>query len=49
MTRAETTLLKGVAILLMLYLHLFNTDAKIELCQTYINVANAPVNPNKGN
>ena len=31
MTRRETTLLKGVAILMMLFLHLFNTDFKIGL------------------
>lgn len=32
MTRHETRILKGVAILLMLYLHLFNRIENVELC-----------------
>ena len=43
MTRRETTLLKGVAILMMLFLHLFNTDFKIGLCQIGIDIAGIPL------
>lgn len=39
MTQKETTVLKGVAILMMLFLHLFNSDTKIGLCRTYIEIA----------
>lgn len=42
MTKQETTILKGVAILMMLCLHLFNTDFKISLCQIGIDVAGKP-------
>ena len=36
MTKEETLQLKGIAILMMLFLHLFNTTANVEQCQTYI-------------
>lgn len=36
MTKEETLRLKGIAILMMLFLHLFNTTANVEQCQTYI-------------
>ena len=43
MTKRETTILKGVAILLMLFLHLFNTEYKIDLCQSYVDIAGMPL------
>ena len=36
MTPKETTILKGVAILFMLYLHLFNSMNQVELCTNLI-------------
>lgn len=38
MTKHETTILKGVAILFMLYLHLFNQTANVDLCTTYLSI-----------
>lgn len=41
MTKQESTIIKGIAILLMLFLHLFNhTDG---LCHYLINIGNAPL------
>lgn len=34
MTKEETLQLKGIAILMMLFLHLFNTTANVEQCHT---------------
>lgn len=40
MTRQESQAMKGVAILLMIFLHLFNQEANAELCNNlvYINI-----------
>lgn len=38
MSKYETSVLKGVAILLMLYLHLFNQPANVALCKTYLSI-----------
>lgn len=43
MTKQESTILKGVAILLMLYLHLFNQMSNVELCVSYLYVGNVPL------
>lgn len=40
MTKEETLQLKGIAILMMLFLHLFNTTANVEQCHTFINFWN---------
>ena len=39
-TKEETMRLKGVAILMMLFLHLFNTLERTELCTTFLNFWN---------
>ena len=36
MTRTDSIQLKGIAILMMLLLHLFNTPERVALCDTYI-------------
>lgn len=36
MTRTDSIQLKGIAILMMLFLHLFNTPERVALCDTYI-------------
>lgn len=36
MTKEETLQLKGIAILMMLFLHLFNTTANVEQCARLI-------------
>lgn len=40
MNKAEALQLKGMAILMMLFLHLFNTTGRVELCDTFINFWN---------
>lgn len=42
MSIRETTILKGVAILFMLYLHLFNQMANVNLCTTYLSIRGVP-------
>lgn len=43
MDKSQTLILKGVAILMMLYLHLFNTlDATSELCENFIYISGLP-------
>jgi hypothetical protein len=36
MTKQETQIMKGVAILLMIFLHLFNQMSNVELCRSFI-------------
>lgn len=43
MTKDESLLMKGVAILLMLFLHLFNQMANIELCQNLVTIGGVPL------
>lgn len=43
MSKEESLLMKGVAILLMLYLHLFNQLPNVELCQNYLFVGDLPL------
>ena len=43
MTPKETTILKGVAILFMLYLHLFNSMNQVELCTNLICIGGIPL------
>lgn len=40
MNKTEALQMKGIAILMMLFLHLFNTTARVELCDTFINFWN---------
>ena len=42
MSKYETSVLKGVAILFMLYLHLFNQPANVTLCETYLSIGGVP-------
>lgn len=42
MSIREITILKGVAILFMLYLHLFNPMANVDLCTTYLSIGGVP-------
>ncbi len=39
----ETTILKGVAILFMLYLHLFSNMSNVEQCITYLSIDGVPL------
>lgn len=43
MTRQDTQILKGLAILMMLFLHLFNEVQKANLCVNFIHVADKPL------
>lgn len=43
MTRTDTQLFKGVAILLMIFLHLFNQMGNVELCHNFIFIGNKPL------
>lgn len=43
MTKTDSLILKGVAILLMLYLHLFNQMSNVELCLNYLYVGDVPL------
>ena len=36
MTKQETQIVKGVAILLMIFLHLFNQMSNVELCRSFV-------------
>lgn len=40
MTKQESLEFKGIAILLMLFLHLFNTQERVAECTTFINFWN---------
>jgi peptidoglycan/LPS O-acetylase OafA/YrhL len=42
MTKQETQIMKGVAILLMIFLHLFNQIRNVELCESFIYIGNMP-------
>ena len=44
MDKSQTIILKGVAILMMLYLHLFDTLSVVDtLCENYIHIGNLPL------
>lgn len=43
MTRQQSQMMKGVAILLMIFLHLFNQSANVELCHNLINIGGTPL------
>lgn len=43
MTRQESQIMKGVAILLMLFLHLFNQQYNVALCTTYLCIGDTPL------
>ena len=43
MSKQESLIVKGVAILLMLYFHLFHREWSMELCQTYLSVGDEPL------
>lgn len=43
MNREESQILKGVAILFMLYLHLFNRTENVELCNVLLYVGEQPL------
>lgn len=42
MERTDTQMMKGVAILFMLYLHLFNQMGNVELCTTFLQIDGMP-------
>lgn len=42
MSKTDTVILKGVAMLLMLYLHLFNQIDNVNLCTTYLYIGDIP-------
>lgn len=43
MTKKDTTIIKGVAILLMLWLHLFNNMQNVDLCENLIYIGGVPI------
>lgn len=43
MTKQESQMMKGVAILLMLFLHLFNQLSNVELCHNFIYIGGEPL------
>ncbi len=43
MTKLESQMMKGVAILLMLFLHLFNQLPNVELCHNFIVIGGEPL------
>lgn len=43
MTKQESQMLKGVAILLMLFYHLFNQLSNVELCHNYVYIDGLPL------
>lgn len=43
MTKSDTQMMKGVAILLMLFLHLFNRIGNVELCTTFLSINDMPL------
>lgn len=42
-SKSDTTILKGVAILFMLYLHLFNQIGNVNLCTLYLYIGDVPL------
>ena len=42
MTKQETQIMKGVEILLMIFLHLFNQMSNVELCRSFIYIGDIP-------
>lgn len=42
MTKADTQLIKGIAILMMLFLHLFSQMGNVDLCKTFISIHGVP-------
>ncbi len=43
MIRKETQMIKGIAILMMLFLHLFNRMHNVELCHPWILIGGEPL------
>lgn len=43
LTKSESLQLKGAAILIMVFLHLFMTPSNVDLCQTYLYFRGEPV------
>ena len=43
MTRRQTQMMKGVAILLMIFLHLFNQSSNVDLCHNLIYIGGEPL------
>ena len=45
MSKEESLIVKGVAILMMLYLHLFNQMTNVAICDNMIFIGNMPFTP----
>lgn len=43
LTKSESLQLKGAAILIMVFLHLFMTPSNVDLCRTYLYFRGEPV------
>lgn len=43
MSKADSQLMKGVAILLMIYLHLFDSSANLDLCSIFLFIDHTPI------
>ncbi|MDE6720798.1 MAG: acyltransferase [Bacteroidaceae bacterium] len=43
MDKTETQMMKGVAILLMIFLHLFNQSHNVDLCRNYVYIDGIPL------
>lgn len=43
MSRQDTQIIKGVAIMLMLFLHLFNRQGNVELCRPFLYIDDTPL------
>lgn len=43
MDKSTSNIVKGIAILFMLWLHLFNRMVNVELCDTFINIDGTPL------
>lgn len=43
MSKEESLIVKGVAILMMLYLHLFNQMTNVAICDNMIFIGNMPL------
>lgn len=43
MNRSDSQMMKGVAILLMIFLHLFNQMPNVDLCRNFIYIGNLPL------
>lgn len=41
--KTESQQLKGIAILIMVFLHLFNSDAKLAMCDSEITFMGVPI------